>query len=289
MSSAVVPGRAHRRRPARRRPLHRVTSPAGAERAVRSGGVERRPAPHLRAPVPARAGRRAMQRRLERMDWSMSLFVLYFGTDRDYAGRVAHPRWCSGRATGPAPRHLRRRAQRLPDDFSLYLHAPTVTDPSLAPPGCGVVLRAVAGAAPRPRLARLGQDRPRLRRPHPGGARALLPDLRRHVVVRRHFTPRDFQSRAALLSRLGVLVRAAPGPERLLPAAQPRSAHPRAVPRRRRHPPGAGVPGVVNSAKATFWIIAEDFAADLATDLARDPTVARGRAPDAPRADGVPA
>ena len=26
---------------------------------------------------------------------------------------------------------------KLPDDFSLYLHAPTVTDPSLAPPGCG--------------------------------------------------------------------------------------------------------------------------------------------------------
>ncbi len=79
---------------------------------------------------------RRTRRRLERMDWSMSLFVLYFGTDKSYEGEVAHHTVVFG------PRYRELLADifggaTLSDDFSLYLHAPTVTDPSLAPPGCG--------------------------------------------------------------------------------------------------------------------------------------------------------
>ena len=63
---------------------------AGRREALRRRGLERRPAPHLRSPLrrqqpPAR--RPAAQ--LERMDWSMSLFVLYFGTAARYPG-IAH-------------------------------------------------------------------------------------------------------------------------------------------------------------------------------------------------------
>ncbi|MEM1304281.1 MAG: phytoene desaturase family protein, partial [Planctomycetota bacterium] len=74
------------------------------------------------------------RRRLERMSWSMSLFVLYFGTSRRYENLAHHTI-----LFGPRFKGLLRdifRGDRLPDDFSLYLHAPTVTDPQLAPPGC---------------------------------------------------------------------------------------------------------------------------------------------------------
>ena len=78
------------------------------------------------------AQRRAQK--LAKMDWSMSLFVLYFGRHRPYD--LAHHTVLFG----PRYRGLLDdifKGPSLPEDFSLYLHAPTVTDPSTAPPGCG--------------------------------------------------------------------------------------------------------------------------------------------------------
>ena len=75
---------------------------------------------------------RSMKRKLERSAWTMSLIVIYFGTDRTYPDLAHHtvifgPRY---------KEHLREifHGPALPRDFSLYLHSPTVTDPSLAPP-----------------------------------------------------------------------------------------------------------------------------------------------------------
>ncbi len=135
---------------------------------------------------------RATRRRLEKLDWSMSLFVLYFGTDRRYRDDVAHHTVLFG----PRYRELLDdifHGAALPDDFSLYLHAPTVTDPSLAPDGCDAfyVLSPVPhlGNAPLP-WAELA----------PGYAERILaslethlPDLRRHVVVKRWMTPESFR------------------------------------------------------------------------------------------------
>ena len=64
----------------------------------------------------------------------MSLFVWYFGTRRQYPD-VAHHTIL----LGPRYRELLDdifERKMLADDFSLYLHRPTATDPSLAPPGC---------------------------------------------------------------------------------------------------------------------------------------------------------
>ena len=66
--------------------------------------------------------------------YSMGLFVLYFGTTRTYPGVAHHTIWM-----GPRYRELLRdifHRKILADDFSLYLHRPTATDPSFAPPGC---------------------------------------------------------------------------------------------------------------------------------------------------------
>jgi phytoene desaturase len=75
-------------------------------------------------------------KRLKGLDYSMSLFVSYFGT-KDSRGMwpdVAHHEILMGpRYQGLLSDIFDRK--HLSDDFSLYLHRPTVTDPSLAPAG----------------------------------------------------------------------------------------------------------------------------------------------------------
>jgi phytoene desaturase len=72
--------------------------------------------------------------RLDRLTrYSMSLFVWYFGTKRKYDD-VAHHTIL----LGPRYRELLDdifHKKVLAEDFSLYLHRPTATDPSMAPPG----------------------------------------------------------------------------------------------------------------------------------------------------------
>jgi len=66
--------------------------------------------------------------------YSMGLFVLYFGTSRTYPEVAHHTIWL-----GPRYKELLADIfykKILADDFSLYLHRPTATDPSFAPAGC---------------------------------------------------------------------------------------------------------------------------------------------------------
>ncbi len=64
---------------------------------------------------------------------SMSLFVTYFGTRRTYSDIAHHTIVLGPRYKGLLDDIFRKKV--LADDFSLYLHRPTATDPSLAPPG----------------------------------------------------------------------------------------------------------------------------------------------------------
>ena len=72
--------------------------------------------------------------RLERASLSMGLFVLFFGTRRQWP-EVAH------HTIAFAERHRELLAdiferKHLAEDCSLYLHRPTASDPSFAPAGC---------------------------------------------------------------------------------------------------------------------------------------------------------
>ncbi|MEM9057430.1 MAG: phytoene desaturase family protein, partial [Pseudomonadota bacterium] len=78
--------------------------------------------------------RRWTNRRLARARYSMSLFVWYFGTDRQYPDVAHHMMLLGERYRGLLDDIFAR--QVLAEDFSLYLHRPTATDPSMAPPGC---------------------------------------------------------------------------------------------------------------------------------------------------------
>ena len=218
----------------------------------------------LYAGLPAAAEQRA---RLERMDWSMSLFVVYFGTRRRYPGRAHHTV-----LFGPRYRELLREVfhgPELPRDFSLYLHQPTVTDPGLAPPG-GETFYVLA---PVPHLGAAAVDWEREAEPYADRILASLeaaglPDLRREIVTKRVFTPFDFRDR--LNAFQGSAFSVAP---RLAQSAyfRPHNKDPRIpglyVAGAGTHP-GAGVPGVINSAKATARLVMRDLGLARVEELA---------------------
>lgn len=84
----------------------------------------------------ARPRRRWTPRRLARARWSMGLFVWYFGTKGTRAmwRDVGHHTILNGPRYGGLVRDIFRRG-RLAEDMSLYVHRPSVTDPTCAPPG----------------------------------------------------------------------------------------------------------------------------------------------------------
>lgn len=84
--------------------------------------------------VPAMHRRRNTDARMASMKYSMSLFVIYFGTNRRYEHVGHHEILMGPRYEGLLNEIFSKKT--LARDFSLYLHRPTATDPSLAPAGC---------------------------------------------------------------------------------------------------------------------------------------------------------
>ncbi len=134
--------------------------------------------------------------RLRRMRYSMSLFLIYFGTNRTYPELAHHTIWLGPRYRGLLDDIFHHRI--LAEDFSLYLHAPTRTDPSLAPPGheCFYVLSPVPHrGAPGDRI-----DWDKVKEEYADRILAtlektLIPGLRQHLVSKLLFTPVDFENR----------------------------------------------------------------------------------------------
>jgi len=196
-------------------------------------------------------------RRLERMEWSMSLFVMYFGTNRRFDELAHHTILFGNRYEG-----LLRdifRGNTLPPDFSLYLHAPTVTDPSLAPAGC----EAFYVLSPVPHLGRAKVDWNRVAQSYGDSILAALerhlPGLQKSIVTRRHFTPTDFQQE--LNAYHGSAFSVAPSLIQsafFRPHNKSDSIPGLYIVGSGTHP-GAGVPGVINTAKATCGLVAQDF------------------------------
>jgi phytoene desaturase len=89
-----------------------------------------------RSLIPAQYRKTMTNRRLEKMRYSMSLFVIYFGTRRRYTdSALAHHNIILSNRYKPLLNDI-FNAKTLADDFSLYLHMPTITDSSIAPAGC---------------------------------------------------------------------------------------------------------------------------------------------------------
>ena len=84
--------------------------------------------------VPARYRKRWTDKKIDRARYSMSLFVWYFGTKRKYEDVAHHTILLGPRYKGLLDDIFENKV--LAEDFSLYLHRPTTTDPALAPAGC---------------------------------------------------------------------------------------------------------------------------------------------------------
>ncbi len=205
------------------------------------------------------AGSTAQARSLKGKRMSNSLFVLYFGLNHHH-DQLAHHTVCFG----PRYRELIDEIfnhDGLADDFSLYLHAPCVTDPSLAPPGCG----SYYVLAPVPHLGTASLDwsveGPRLReRIFDYLEQHYMPGLRSQLVTHRMFTPFDFRD------ELNAYQGSAFSVEPILTQSAWFRPH-----NRDKHiqnlylvgagtHPGAGIPGVIGSAKATAGLMLEDLA-----------------------------
>ena len=198
-----------------------------------------------------------MSRRLERMDWSMSLFVMYFGTNRRFDQLAHHTILFGNRYKGLLNDIF--KGTTLPSDFSLYLHAPTVTDRSLAPEGG----EAFYVLSPVPHLGRAKVDWSSVANRYGNSIleslEQHLPGLRESIVTRRHFTPADFESQlnayhGSAFSVAPTLLQSA----YLRPHNKSECIEGLYIVGSGTHP-GAGVPGVINTAKATCGLVARDF------------------------------
>ena len=125
-----------------------------------------------------------------RMQQSMGLFVLFFGTDRQYPDVEHHTIWLGERFKELIQEIF--HGDHLPDDFSLYIHRPTATDPSFAPEGCD----SFYVLAPVPNLnasINWETEGPKLRDRIVSALEAtILPELSRHIQSDFYMSPENF-------------------------------------------------------------------------------------------------
>jgi phytoene desaturase len=203
--------------------------------------------------LPASARRRWTDRRVERARYSNGLFVWYFGTRRRWDGVPHHTIML-----GPRYRELLEdifRRKVLARDFSLYLHRPTATDPALAPPGCDTFY----ALAPVPNLegevdwaARAEPYRAAIEQ-HLDAT--VLPGLASEIATSKVTTPLDFREQLLAFNGAGfsfepVLTQSA----WFRPHNRSEDVDGLYIVGAGTHP-GAGVPGVLSSARVLDKVI----------------------------------
>lgn len=130
--------------------------------------------------------------KLKLAHYSMGLFVIYFGTTKQYPNVVHHTIWL-----GKTYKELLSNIfdkKILSDDFSLYIHRPTATDESFAPKGCD----SFYVLCPVPNL------KADIDWPTEGNIlkdkiiaaldQTILPDLKKHITSDFFMTPSDFKT-----------------------------------------------------------------------------------------------
>jgi len=198
-------------------------------------------------------------KRLSRKSFSPSLFVVHFGIEGSWPGIPHHMILFGPRYKGLLEDIYDHGV--LPQDFSIYLHHPTVTDPSMAPEGMSTFYALV----PVAHMGKLAVDweemGPMLEKSILDELeRRLIPGLHDRIVTKFHYAPSDFAT--DLNAHMGSAFSLEP--------VLTQSAYFRGHNRddvldnfylvgAGTHP-GAGIPGVVGSAKATAGLMLEDLA-----------------------------
>jgi phytoene desaturase len=201
-------------------------------------------------------------KRIDKLKYSMGLYVLYFGTNKKYESVEHHTI-----VFGDEYQTLLQRifaGGEAGDDLSLYLHRPTATDPNLAPEGKDTfyVLAPVPNlqrddwesvkAGVKERVLDILEER-------------ILPNLRDNLEVCFDFDPADFQSQYK--SQWGAGFSIAP----IFTQSAFFRFHNRSEDFSNLYfvgagtHPGAGVPGVLSSAKVIENLLLQDHPANRET------------------------
>lgn len=202
---------------------------------------------------------RKVARRLARKRFSPSAFIVHFGIEGSWPGIPHHSILFGPRYQGLLTDIFQHGV--LPADQAIYLHHPTVTDPSLAPEGKSTFY----ALAPVAHLGKLAVDWEELgplmeKRILDEVSRRLIPDLADRLVTKFHYSPRDF----AL--DLNAHVGSAFSLEPVLAQSGWLRPHNRDDVLQNLYlvgagtHPGAGIPGVVAGAKATAGLMLGDLA-----------------------------
>ena len=204
----------------------------------------------------SRSAKRVTQR-LEKKRFSPSLFVVHFGIKGTWPGIPHHMILFGPRYKGLLADIYDHGV--LSEDFSLYLHHPTVTDPSMAPEGHSTFY----ALCPVPHTGKFPVDWDEIgpileKRILDEVGRRLIPDIHERIVTKFSYMPSDFTRD----------LNAYHGSAFSLEPILTQSAYFRAHNRDDNIPnlyfvgagthPGAGIPGVVGSAKATAGLMLED-------------------------------
>ncbi len=214
------------------------------------------PAQIYRSLVPQSERKRWTDRRIDALKYSMGLYVLYFGTRCQYEEVEHHTI-----VFGEQYQELLQRifaGEPAGNDLSLYLHRPTATDPALAPAGKDTfyVLAPVPNLQRHDWLAVRDQVRERV---IDILEQRVLPNLRQHMDVCFDLDPTQFDADYA--SRWGAGFSIAP----IFTQSAYFRFHNRSEDVKNLYlvgagtHPGAGVPGVLSSAKVVEHLLMEDF------------------------------
>jgi phytoene desaturase len=207
-------------------------------------------------PDNAQAQRRA--KALKKKKFSPSLFVVHFGVEGTWPGIAHHMILFGPRYKGLLDDIYKHGV--LPEDFSIYLHHPSVSDPSMAPEGMSTFYALV----PVAHMGKLPVDWDEIgplleKRVLDEVGRRLIPDIHNRIVTKFSYTPKNFSE--DLSAHMGSAFSLEP----LLTQSAYFRAHNRDDAIHNFYlvgagtHPGAGIPGVVGSAKATAKLMIEDL------------------------------
>ena len=203
--------------------------------------------------IDPRHRRKHTDRRIGRVRQSMSLFVTYFGTRKTYGDLAHHTILLGPRYRGLLTDIFDRKV--LAEDFSLYLHAPGRTDPSLVPGGKDAfyVLSPVPNNLSGIRWAEVGERYRERILDHLEAT--VMPGLREHLDLAFDVTPQYFEHQLRSVAGAGF------GPEPLLWQSAWFRYHNRSEDVHGLYfvgagtHPGAGVPGVLSSARVLDHVV----------------------------------
>ena len=205
--------------------------------------------------------RKWSDKKLRKTQYSMSAFLLYLGVRRKYPQLKHHTLILSERYKGLIDDIFDNKV--LPDDFSMYLHIPSQTDPSMAPEGCEsmyvlIPVPNLEGGVNWEKTKAVYTDRVLTLLENDFG----LTDLKRSIEVLETFTPADF--RRERNNHLG----SAWGVEPKLTQTAYFRPHNRSEDIQKLYfvgastHPGAGVPGVLLTAETTVKLVTQDLNAE---------------------------